>query len=138
MTTPLKIMIVDDDATTLDVVSAILEQQGHEVMPRDTALGTTRAILRDRPDVVLLDVQMPGLSGNKLAELIAAESAPAPRVILFSASPKEELQELARRCGASGFIEKTGDPAGFVKQFDAVMVAAQATTRAPRPPGRKR
>jgi DNA-binding response OmpR family regulator len=133
MTHPLKIMIVDDDATTLAVVSAILERQGHEVTARETALGTTRAIIRERPDVVLLDVRMPGLSGDRLAQLIAAESERPPRVILLSSSSKAELEELVRSSGAMGFIEKTGDPSEFLRRFDALVAAPRGAQRgAPR------
>jgi len=137
MTQALKIMIVDDDATTLAVVSAILEHQGHHVTQRDTALGTTRAILRDKPDVVLLDVRMPGLSGDKLAGLIADESDTPPLLVLLSSSSRAELEGLVRTSGADGFIEKTSDPSEFVRRFDAVVVAARhAAARRPAGPRR--
>src|ERR1051325_8758874 len=113
MVAHLKVMIVDDDRTTLDVLGALLEKEGHSVVERDTAIGTTQAIIRENPDVVRLDVRMPGLSGDKLAELIAARSTNTPLLVLHSASPKKELDELAKRCGASGAIEKTSDPKPF-------------------------
>ncbi|SRR5260221_8636782 len=132
MTQPLKIMVIDDDATTLDVVSAILEKQGHQVMQRSQALGTTRAIIRDKPDVVLLDVHMPGLSGDKLAGLIAAEVGARPLVILLSGSPRAELELLVLTSRADGFIEKSGDPAEFVRRFDGVIAARYAGRSTPR------
>ena len=89
-------------------------------MGRDTAIGTTQAILRENPDVVLLDVRMPGLSGDKLAELISTRSRNAPLVVLHSASPKAELDELAKRCGAAA-IEKSSDPKEFLKRFEVVI-----------------
>ena len=121
----LKIMIVDDDRTTLDILSALLEAQGHSVLERDTAIGTTQAILRETPDVVLLDVRMPGLSGDKLAELISARSTNPPLVVLHSASPKAELEQLAKRCGASA-IEKTSDTKEFLRRFETVVAGIRA------------
>jgi CheY-like chemotaxis protein len=132
MAVHLKIMIVDDDRTTLDVLGALLEKQGYSVAERDTAIGTTQAIIRENPDVVLLDVRMPGLSGDKLAELIAARSSNPPLVVLHSASPKKELDQLARRCGAAAAIEKTSDPKEFLKRFElAVASRVRAKQRSP-------
>jgi CheY-like chemotaxis protein len=118
----LKVMVVDDDATTLQVTSAVLEQRGYEVLTRDSALGTTMAILRERPEVVLLDVHMPGLTGDRIAELVGPRKGKrAPVVILHSGSNRAELEALAARCGAAGIIEKTADPFEFVRRFERVM-----------------
>lgn len=131
MKEPLKIMLVDDDRTTLEVLGALLEKEGYTVVQRDTAIGTTQAIIRENPDVVLLDVRMPGLSGDKLAELISARNANLV-VVLHSASPKSDLEKLARRCGASAIIEKATDPKEFLKRFEHI-VATRVRSR-PRPP----
>ncbi|HEX7671697.1 MAG TPA: response regulator, partial [Polyangiaceae bacterium] len=62
---PLRVMLVDDDPTTLQVHAAILEQLGHAVTQRTTALGTTLAILREKPDVVVLDVRIPSCGRSR-------------------------------------------------------------------------
>lgn len=120
----MKIMIVDDDRTTLEVLGAVLEQSHHHVIQRETAIGTTLAIIREKPEVVLLDIGMPGLSGDKLASLINnSKTDPSPIVILHSSRPRSELERIARTCGASGVIEKTGDPNEFLRRFEAVIAA---------------
>jgi len=126
MTHKLRIMVVDDDETTLEVTAALLENRGHEVIQRNSALGTTLAILRDKPEVVLLDVHMPGLSGDRLVELVAPrKDRPRPTIILHSASSRSELEELARRCGAAGVIEKTGDGFEFIRRFEHALSATR-------------
>ncbi len=132
MSDRLKVMLVDDDRTTLDVLGALLEKEGYSVVQRDTAIGTTQAILRESPDVVLLDVRMPGLSGDKLAELISARNAKPPVVILHSSSPKAELERMARRCGAVAAIEKASNPTHFLAMFNAAIAQ-----RLKRPPGNR-
>jgi len=118
----LKVMVVDDDVTTLEVASAALEQRGHEVLKRDSAIGTTMAILRERPDVLLLDVHMPGLSGDRLAELLEPRMGKrSPVVILHSGRDRAELERLASRCGAAGIIEKTSDPQELVRSFERIV-----------------
>jgi DNA-binding response OmpR family regulator len=118
----LKVMLVDDDATVLEVTAAVLEQHGYDVQTRDSAIGTSLAILRDKPDVVLLDVHMPGLSGDKLAELMGARAGrPAPLVILHSASTKQELEQVGQSCGAADVIEKSASPLDFLRRFESVL-----------------
>jgi two-component system phosphate regulon response regulator PhoB len=118
----LKIMIVDDDATVLEVTAAVLEQRGYEVKTRESALGTSLAISREKPDVVLLDVHMPGLSGDRLAELMVPRPGRfAPLIILHSASPREELEQLAASCGAADIIEKVASPLEFIRRFESVV-----------------
>lgn len=130
---PLKVMLVDDDPTTLQVHAAILEQLGHTVTQRATALGTTLAILRDKPDVVVLDVRMPGLTGDKLASLISEEGEQSRLVILHSSLPIDELERLAKSCGATGAIEKTGDPGAFSKRFEQLLSSWKSAAARRRP-----
>jgi CheY-like chemotaxis protein len=110
----MKVMVVDDDATTLSVLTALLEDEGYSVVGRTEALGTSSAIHREQPDVAVLDVRMPGLGGDRLARLII-ESNPNVMVILHSSLPATELQKLSRASGAAGFVEKRKDPAEAVK-----------------------
>jgi CheY-like chemotaxis protein len=121
----MKIMIVDDDATTLRILAAVLEGRGHRVIERDTALGTTLAILREKPDVVVLDIQMPGLAGDRLASLIEQETRSRPIVVFHSSLPAEELRELVRSSGAAGFVSKGATPRAFLEQFEGILATAQ-------------
>lgn len=121
----LKIMIVDDDTVSLSVAVAILEDRGHEVTQRSSALGTMLAVRREKPDVVLLDVQMPGLSGDSVGSLLVdAKLDPQPVVILHSTTAAAELETLAKNCGAAGFIEKTSDHASFFRSFERIVSRA--------------
>jgi CheY-like chemotaxis protein len=123
MNQPLKVMVVDDDATVLEVTAAVLEQHGYDVRTRESALGTSLAIIREKPDVVLLDVHMPGLSGNRLAELMAPKPGRvSPLVILHSASSLSELEQLAAGCGAADVMEKTANPVAFMRRFESILV----------------
>ena len=70
MANPLKVLIVDDDRTCREMIDAVLSELGHTVLTRDNPLGTSAEILRERPDVVLLDINMPTLSGDELLRTI--------------------------------------------------------------------
>jgi DNA-binding response OmpR family regulator len=120
-----KVLVVDDDRITLEVVRERLETAGFEVSTRDGALGTSAAILSERPDVVLLDVDMPGLSGDAIAKLLTARSHGAS-IVLHSASDLEDLRKMAAKCGAAGVIEKTDNEASFLTQFEGFFRRARA------------
>jgi CheY-like chemotaxis protein len=114
-----RVMIIDDDAIALELASDWLSQAGYDVIPRQSALGSTAMILRERPDLLLLDVHMPALNGPELAKLVASASQDrSPGVIFHSGRKKSELQELVRDRGALGAIEKGADEASFVREFN--------------------
>ncbi len=86
------------------------------------------AILRERPEVVLLDVNMPGLTGDRLAELVSPRMGKdAPLMILHSGGARSELEQLAKRCGAKGILEKTGDGFEFIRRFERLLARNRNT-----------
>ncbi len=126
MNTSLKVMIVDDDSTALTVASAVLDDRGYHIVTRDSALGTVLAVRREKPDIVLLDVNMPGLNGDALTKLIVeTKGGHQPIIILHSTMGADELGRLAKACGAAGGIEKTADPRELLKRFESVVSQAQ-------------
>ncbi len=101
-----KILIVDDDPLVCTLAGAVLRAGGHVVEARGDALGTAAHLARFAPDVVLLDVSMPALTGDALATLLASRNRTGALILLFSSLPAVELEALVERCGASGFVEK--------------------------------
>jgi len=117
-----KIMIVDDSELILEMVKCILEDAGYQVVTRDTPFGTAVAAAAEKPDLILLDVAMPALSGNKIVEVVKENhKLQDVKVCLFSDRSIRELNNLVSSCGADGFIQKTDDDNDFVRQVDAYM-----------------
>jgi len=113
---------VDDDPVVLELVRGWLEDAGYAVEVRESALGTTQQVATEQPDVVLLDVMMPALSGGELAQLIRRHHRTAlAQVILHSSLKADELQTLAAKTGALGALSKTNDAHQFVADFDRLM-----------------
>lgn len=100
-------MVVDDSRTFCKMVSDILTDVDADVMVQTRAFGVAARVLTDKPDVVLLDVEMPGLSGLAALEVLRnhPKTSSLP-VLLLSALPEMELSELARNHGADGYLCK--------------------------------
>jgi CheY-like chemotaxis protein len=93
----MKVLLVDDDAAIQKLVRAVLETRNHEVFTLDTPYGVSAAILRHLPDVALLDVRMPGLSGPQLAQLIVElPLASPPQLALYSSLDNDALRDIEK------------------------------------------
>ncbi len=102
-----RVLILDDSELALGAMAVTLERSGYEVRTA-TSMATVQAILVSwSPDVVLTDVNMPGVEGTQICSWLKAQLQPneAP-VVLYSGLPEEELESLARRVGADGFLSK--------------------------------
>jgi CheY-like chemotaxis protein len=116
----LKVLVVDDDLFVLRVAERRLTGAGYDVAVRLHPLGTSRAIAEESPDVVLLDVEMPALSGDALANVLRQRCAHVA-VILHSARTEEALAAIALSVGAVGWIRKTADDRHFIQRFEALL-----------------
>ena len=103
-----KILLIDDSEVSLHFTSRALGKAGFDV--RTTAdVNDLHSVLGGwRPDLILTDVDMPGLTGLELCRMLKSsyETAHVP-VVLFSALPSDELENVARACEADGFLSKT-------------------------------
>ncbi len=103
-----KLFVIDDSVTGLSWAQAILENAGYEVFTYKSPLGVTRELNRLRPDLILLDVNMPSISGDKICKLLrTVAGALNPLIILYSSKASTELEQLAKECGADGYVSKS-------------------------------
>jgi two-component system, OmpR family, response regulator len=127
----LRVLVVDDDESQLALLSRVLRGRGVEVSVSASSIGVTNMIRRLLPDVVLLDVHIPALSGDALVT-IARRSAPAQtRFVLYSSCDESELRSLARKVGADGYVSKSVDP--FL--LPDILRDVMRSSRPPGPPG---
>ncbi len=118
----MKVVVIDDDPTVLEVAQATLEQMGHETTTRSSALGASAWILAERPDVVLVDLGMPALPGDEWLRLVTREGLATadgymPTFVVLSSRPEDELAQVVADTCAVGFIAKQGGPEHFEATF---------------------
>jgi CheY-like chemotaxis protein len=102
-----RILVVDDDPRLLHVVSMYLNIEGYEVDTATNGEEGLRIFEQRRPDLVILDVMMPGIDGLEACRRI--KSNPETRaipVVLFTALSRSDDVESGRAAGANRFINK--------------------------------
>ena len=105
-----KVLIIDDSELVLALVQEELLARGYDVITRGNPLGSGAMILREKPDLVLLDVTMPTLGGEDILELMRRHQADKKtRIVLYSSRSEEELERISQSYGAHGFIRKGPD-----------------------------
>jgi len=103
-----KILVVDDEKAICEILEEFLSLFGHSVTSANSGADAIEVVHRARPDVVFLDIRMPGMSGlDVLKEIKALDSS--VRVIMISAFGDEETESMARELGADGYIQKPVD-----------------------------
>jgi two-component system sensor histidine kinase TorS len=93
-----KVLLVDDDAVSLELMAVLLAHEGHQVLRANDAGAALELLAADkaaRPDVLLVDLQMPGISGGQLAEKVRALEGPEPLLLAMSATQVQQQQLLA-------------------------------------------
>ncbi len=119
-----KVLIVDDSHLVLAMTKAVLERSGLTVVALDSPIGFTRVLTDERPDLALIDVSMPALRGDQLADLVRRRVPNACPIVLFSERPEDELAQLMAVCGAAGYIRKSDDWARMTQSILAFLERA--------------
>jgi len=130
-----KVLIVDDQALVRSGFRMILEARDDLEVVGEAGDGdqAIRLATQTRPDVVLMDVRMPGLDGVTATARLTSAPDP-PRVIILTTYDQDETLYAALRAGASGFLLKDVRPAGLVEAIRVVargeaLIAPSATRR---------
>lgn len=104
--TKIRVLVVDDDPVQLLVAERSLQAAGFEVQTHPTTFGVTNLVRTTQPDVVLLDVNIPALRGDRVVALARAHAPKDTQFILYSAENENKLRLLALECGADGYLSK--------------------------------
>ncbi|HEV2592149.1 MAG TPA: response regulator [Gaiellaceae bacterium] len=113
------VLVVDDDARLREFVRVNLELEGYSVREASSADEALNAIEDQAPELVLLDVVMPGVDGWQMLQRMQERYGSIP-VIMFSGKVEGSAGDAQKR-GASGFIGKPFDPHQLVEQAKALV-----------------
>lgn len=103
-----KILVVDDNAYTRQMLTAILVPEGHEVIGVGDGSQLIETYEDNNPDIVMLDVVMPDVDGITAAQGLL-DKHPEAKIIIESAQQSDALQKRAEDMGIIGFVPKPFD-----------------------------
>jgi DNA-binding response OmpR family regulator len=116
---PVRIVVVDDEESILKVVTYALEQVGFEVYTAGDAAGGAFLVEEVKPDLLILDIMLPGKTGLELAREIRQESD-IP-IIMLSARGDEVDRILGLEFGADDYVTKPFSPRELVSRVKAIL-----------------
>jgi two-component system OmpR family response regulator len=105
------ILVVDDDELHLELARVLLEDDRVEVLTHHNGYGVPERVKALQPDLVLVDINMPGLSGDRLARLLRdSDDTNHVPIVFYSSNDEDSLREIVSTCDVRGYICK-GNPA---------------------------
>ncbi|MEZ5123788.1 MAG: response regulator transcription factor [Solirubrobacterales bacterium] len=115
------ILVVDDEPTIGDVVSRYLVRAGYRARVAGDGPSAVQAALDQRPDLVVLDLMLPGMDGLEVMRRIRSAHSGRPAIILLTARGEESDRVIGLRLGADDYVVKPFSPAELVARVDAVL-----------------
>ncbi len=113
-----KVLLVEDDASSLYMLTFLLEKNGFAVIQARTGLEPVRQAQEDAPDVILMDIRLPETHGyDAIREIMAIPGLTKIRIIAVSSSALSGGREEALATGCAGYIEKPILPESFISQI---------------------
>ena len=115
---PLRVLVADDDADTVQTLTALLELEGHAVRAVRSGADVLPAIPTFRPDAIILDISIPGLSGYAVAQAVrhSFTDMRRPLMIAISGMWKQAGDRLvAQQVGFDHYLVKPCDPREVVQ-----------------------
>jgi len=120
----MRILVVDDDPPSVKMTSFLLREEGYEVVSASNGREALQLLEKERPDLVLLDVMMPGIDGfETLRQIRARHSVP---VIFLSAKGETVDRVAGLELGADDYLAKPFEPSELLARVKAVLRRTEA------------
>lgn len=117
-----RILLIEDNAQNRYLTKFLLEQRGHRILEANTGPVGLEMAAQLRPDLILLDIQLPGMDGHAVARALKSDAAlkDIPIVAVTSYAMAGD-REKCLAAGAEGYIEKPINPESFVTEVEAFL-----------------
>ena len=127
-----KILIVEDEANIRQLVRYNLEKEGFQVMEAADGMQGLRTAQREKPDLVLLDLMLPGMDGLEVCRTLKGAPATAALPIIMLTAKAEEVDKIiGLELGADDYMTKPFSPRELTARIKAVLRRSQKETALP-------
>jgi twitching motility two-component system response regulator PilH len=117
-----QILIVDDSPTEMYKLSSMLEKHGHTVLKAENGADGVALARQEKPDVVLMDIVMPGLNGFQATRQLSKDAATSHiPVVIITTKDQETDKVWGRRQGAKDYLTKPVDEDTLLRTLNAVL-----------------
>lgn len=117
-----RILIVDDSPTEIRKIRSILEKHQHEIITSDNGADGVAMAKAERPDLILMDVVMPGLNGFQATrQLTRAEETANIPVVIVTTKDQETDRVWGTRQGAKGYLVKPVNEDDLIKTINGLL-----------------
>ena len=117
-----KILVIDDDAHLLKMLGLMLERAGHETLMADHGQQGIDIALKENPDMAIVDVMMPDMSGHEVCKQLRARPAAVDLPILILTARSQPVdREAALQSGANDFMSKPVSPKELAEKVDQLL-----------------
>lgn len=124
-----KILVVEDDPGALRLISYTLQAEGYEVITATNGLQGLRKAQNDKPDLVVLDVMLPGIDGFEICHRLRAVPGTARLpIMMLSAKAREIDKTTGLNVGADDYLTKPADPSDIVSHIKALLAKKIASS----------
>jgi CheY-like chemotaxis protein len=120
-----RILVVDDDGPILNLMRALLGQFGFEGIMAANGPQALELARQQPPDLVLLDIHMPGMSGTEVIRALRADGLAKVPILILSGEPVSAAE--ITRLGANGAVQKPFDVPALIETIRGHMNAAQSS-----------
>lgn len=114
-----RILVIEDNETNIYLIGFILKKNGHEVIEARTGEEGVELAIKEKPDLILMDIQLPGIDGlevtRRIRESEADEEVP---IIALTSYAMTGDREKALKAGCTGYIEKPINPDTFMIEIE--------------------
>lgn len=116
-----RILLVDDEPTLLLTVGDQLRLEGYDVMTAATGEAALHILKDTAPDLIILDVSMPGMTGLALLKKLSGpDGKPRSPILVFTA--RSNMEQFFKTTGVEGFLSKSGDPSTLLSEIKRILV----------------
>jgi CheY-like chemotaxis protein len=122
-----RVLIVEDHPTMREAMRMVLADEGFTVDEAADGVRALELVASDRPDLVLLDLNIPGVSGPELLEALKATPSTSGIPIVVVTAEEEEGRRAAMQAGAKDYLTKPFSPRALVQTVEQVLEGSEPT-----------
>ena len=120
-----KILLVEDNEQNRYLATFLLEKRGHQVVHAESGPRGLELAAAERPDLILLDIQLPGMDGHAVARALKGDPAlKAIPIVAVTSYAMAGDREKVLAAGVEGYIEKPIDPQTFAAEVERFLAPA--------------